>query len=163
MNRARKVSTHRQLTASFGLLILCGAFLLMLPPMTVKGISFVDALFTSTSAVCVTGLAVVDTGTVFTRAGQYVIMALIQLGGLGIMTFSTVILLMMGKKLSVSQYNLAGEVFSQSPMKNIPGLLLSIVAFTVGVEFLGFLFYLKAFAARSPLADAVFPAAFHAV
>ena len=163
MNRARKISTHRQLTASFGLLVLSGAFLLMLPPMTHKGISFVDALFTSTSAVCVTGLAVVDTGAVFTRAGQLVILALIQLGGLGIMTFSTVILLMMGKKLSVSQYNLAGEVFSHSPMKNIPGLLLSIIAFTVGVEFMGFLVYLVSFAGRAPFAEAVFQAAFHAV
>lgn len=72
---------------SFFITILIGALLLMLPNATYNGISFVDALFTSASAVCVTGLIVVDTATYFTHLGQTIIMCFIQIGGLGIITF----------------------------------------------------------------------------
>ncbi len=75
--------------ASFLLIIIIGSLLLMLPNATYQGISFVDAFFTSTSAVCVTGLIVVDTGSYFTQFGQTIIMILIQLGGLGILTFAS--------------------------------------------------------------------------
>lgn len=74
---------------SFLLLIVMGALLLMLPRATYEGISFLDALFTSTSAVCVTGLIVVDTATYFTPFGQGIILLLIQIGGLGILTFAS--------------------------------------------------------------------------
>ena len=74
---------------SFIMIILAGTALLLLPRATQDGISFIDALFTSTSAVCVTGLIVVDTGSYFTKFGQTIIMILIQLGGLGIMTFTS--------------------------------------------------------------------------
>lgn len=75
--------------ASFLLIIILGSFLLMLPNATYDGITFIDALFTSTSAVCVTGLIVVDTSSYFTEFGQIIIMALIQIGGLGILTFAS--------------------------------------------------------------------------
>lgn len=74
---------------SFVIIILLGALLLMLPGASYNGISFLDALFTSTSAVCVTGLIVVDTGTFFTPFGLYIIMGLIQVGGVGILTFAS--------------------------------------------------------------------------
>lgn len=74
---------------SFLSMIVIGAFLLMLPKATYDGISFVDALFTSTSAVCVTGLIVVDTGSYFTTFGQTILLMLIQAGGLGILTFAS--------------------------------------------------------------------------
>src|SRR5574344_68887 len=74
---------------SFLFIILIGSFLLILPLATINGISYIDALFTSTSAVCVTGLSVVDTGTNFTLFGQTIIMILIQIGGLGILTFAS--------------------------------------------------------------------------
>jgi len=77
------------LIASFIAIILIGTSLLVLPGATHAGISFVDALFTSTSAVCVTGLIVVDTGSYFTLFGQTVILFLIQAGGIGIMTFTS--------------------------------------------------------------------------
>lgn len=73
---------------SFLIIILIGSLLLMLPRATHQELSFIDALFTSTSAVCVTGLIVVDTATYFTRLGQSIILILIQVGGLGIMTFA---------------------------------------------------------------------------
>lgn len=74
---------------SFLTIIFIGSLLLMLPKSTHNGISFIDALFTSTSAVCVTGLIVVDTGTYFTLFGQSIILFLIQIGGLGILTFAS--------------------------------------------------------------------------
>lgn len=74
---------------SFLLIIFLGSLLLMLPRATHNGISFIDAWFTSTSAVCVTGLIVVDTGTYFTVFGQTIILFLIQMGGLGILTFAS--------------------------------------------------------------------------
>lgn len=74
---------------SFLLIIIAGGFLLMLPKATNSHISFIDAMFTSTSAVCVTGLVVVNTGSFFTEFGQFIILVLIQIGGLGIMTFAS--------------------------------------------------------------------------
>lgn len=74
---------------SFLIIIIIGTLLLMLPNSTKSGISLIDALFSSTSAVCVTGLIVVDTGTYFTNFGQIIILILIQLGGIGIMTFTS--------------------------------------------------------------------------
>lgn len=77
------------LVSSFLVMILIGTVLLMLPTATYDGISFIDALFTATSAVCITGLVVVDTATYFTEIGQIIIMILIQIGGLGILTFAS--------------------------------------------------------------------------
>ncbi len=90
LNYKRAVVNPAQLfILSFLIIVLLGALLLMLPNATNGKISFLDALFTSTSAVCVTGLAVVDTGTYFTRFGQIIIVGLIQIGGLGILTFAS--------------------------------------------------------------------------
>lgn len=90
MNYERSLLNPAQLfIISFMALILVGALLLMLPNATFQGISFVDALFTSTSAVCVTGRIVVDTSSYFTPLGQTLIMLLIQSGGLGILTFAS--------------------------------------------------------------------------
>lgn len=86
----RKHITPAQLfILSFIFIILSGTLLLMLPNATKSGISFINALFTCTSAVCVTGLSVVDTGTYFTTFGQILIVILIQIGGLGILTFTS--------------------------------------------------------------------------
>jgi len=86
-----KLSIHPALIfiLSFLLVILVGTVLLMLPNSTVGGITWIDALFTATSAVCVTGLIVVDTATAFTGMGKTIIMILIQIGGLGMMTFTS--------------------------------------------------------------------------
>lgn len=90
INFKRTVLNPAQLfIISFLSIILLGAFLLMLPNATYTDISFLDALFTSTSAVCVTGLIVVDTGSYFTLFGQTIILFLIQIGGLGILTFAS--------------------------------------------------------------------------
>ena len=82
---------------SFAVVILIGAIFLKLPWSTTNDISFLDALFTSTSATCVTGLVVRDTGTTFTFFGQIIILILIQLGGLGIMTAAAFVFLLFKK------------------------------------------------------------------
>ena len=91
-NRAKALNPARVLALGFMGLILSGSILLSLPTMTEEnGIAYIDALFTATSAVCVTGLVVVDTGTFFTPLGQTVIMVLIFCGSLGFMTMATLI------------------------------------------------------------------------
>lgn len=122
INFKRTVLNPAQLfIVSFLVIIFLGAFVLMLPKATHQGISFIDAIFTSTSAVCVTGLIVVDTGSYFTQFGQLSILVFIQLGGLGIMTFASYFSYFFQggssyeNQLALSQMNNSdklGEVFS---------------------------------------------------
>ena len=144
--------------------ILMGAILLWLPVST-NGtpISFVDALFTSTSAVCVTGLIVVDTGTKFTLFGQIVILTLIQMGGLGIMTFSVFFMILLGKRISFKGRVAIHDSFSHSPFKNFSGMLRAIFILTFGIEALGALGLTFCFARDFPLKQAVYSAVFHSI
>jgi trk system potassium uptake protein TrkH len=160
----RKSTPQQQLIASFVVLILVGSLVLILPGMTTNGrMSYVDALFTSTSAVCVTGLVVKDTGADFTRVGQWVLLALIQLGGLGIMTFSTIFLFMVGKQPSLTQDTVLQDTFVHSPMRNLHTLIVSVVLFTFAVEFMGTALYFLHWIREFPLKDAMFISLFHAV
>ena len=117
--------------------IAIGAVALTLPIATEDGISFVDALFTATSATCVTGLMVVDAGTTFTMFGQLVILALIQVGGLGIMTFSTVFMLILGRSLSMRESSMIFESFDQRRKLSVRDLLNKVMALTFSVELIG--------------------------
>jgi trk system potassium uptake protein TrkH len=92
--------------------IAVGTVVLLLPGVSSARVGPLEALFTSTSAVCVTGLAVVDTGRDFSPVGQGVIMALIQLGGLGMMTFSVLALALAGRRASLSQEAAVRETFT---------------------------------------------------
>lgn len=160
----RKSTPQQQLIASFVLLILVGSLVLMLPGMTTTGrMSYVDALFTSTSAVCVTGLVVKDTGADFTRVGQWVLLALIQLGGLGIMTFSTIFLFILGRQPSLTQDTVLRDTFAHSPTKNLHTLIVSVVLFTFAVEFMGMALYFLHWVREAPVDDAMFISLFHAV
>jgi trk system potassium uptake protein len=97
----RRLTPPRIFILSFALLILIGAVLLWLPLTASRGhLSFVDALFSSASAVCVTGLAVIDIGKDLSLTGQMVTLILFQVGGLGIITFSVVVFGMMGRGIS---------------------------------------------------------------
>ncbi len=144
--------------------ILAGAILLRLPISTVGApISFVDALFTSTSAVCVTGLIVVDTGTKFSLFGQIVILALIQMGGLGIMTFSVFFMILLGKRISFKGRVAIHDSFSHSPFKNFAGMLKAIFVLAFGIEILGAIGLTICFARDFPLKKAVYTAIFHSI
>jgi len=126
------------LPATFLGAILIGAALLALPPMHHGHVGPLEAFFTSTSAVCVTGLIVVDTGTEFTRAGQAVILALIQLGGLGIMTFGVLALVLFGKRVRLAQEAAMKDIFTTVAAWRVGHLLTVVVVLTLGIEAVGY-------------------------
>ncbi len=152
------------LAISFIVAILAGTLLLLLPVSTTSGqISFIDALFTSTSAVCVTGLIVRDTPTTFSFAGQVIILLLIQVGGLGIMTFSTMILLASGRRIAITDRILVQEGYQPGFAWEIKSLVKNIFLFTFIIEFAGFLLLLVRFRETLPWPKALYSSLFHAV
>ncbi len=132
----RQKNTPRFLVYSFLTLIATGTLLLMLPGATRdgEGLLFIDALFTSTSAVCVTGLIVVDTATHFTLFGEIVIMTLIQLGGIGIITFATFLFLFISGGLGVGQMNTLKDMVAEKNTSVVTATLKKVVGFTFLVE-----------------------------
>jgi trk/ktr system potassium uptake protein len=152
------------LAISFAAAIFLGAFLLMLPLSTVPGnISFIDALFTSTSAICVTGLIVVDTATYFTSVGKCVILLLIQLGGLGIMTFSTMVLLAAGRPITISDRILVQEGYHPGSPRSFKALIRSVFWLTVAIEGTGFILLSLRFLHSEPRQKALFSGLFHSI
>lgn len=130
----RGISPVQQFIVSFLVLILSGALLLQLPSATVHGISFIDALFTSTSAVCVTGLAVLDTGRDFTFTGQAIILLLIQFGGLGFMTFTIGIFSMFGGSFSLKWRFAFSEIYNEVAIIPPAQILKKIIFYTLIIE-----------------------------
>ncbi|MBN1184278.1 MAG: ATPase [Bacteroidales bacterium] len=122
---------------SFALLVVAGTVMLMLPRASYSGISFIDALFTSTSAVCVTGLIVVDTGSCFTVFGQSIILVLIQLGGIGIMTFTSFFAYFFMGGVSYQNLVLVGNLTNENKIAEVIGTLKKILFFTFFVELIG--------------------------
>ncbi|NJB81671.1 potassium uptake TrkH family protein [Wenyingzhuangia aestuarii] len=122
---------------SFLILIFLGALLLMLPNATQTNISFLDALFTATSAVCVTGLVVVDTGTFFTEFGQIIILILIQIGGLGILTFASYFSYFFKGGTTYENQLVLGDMTNAQKMSEVFTTLKRILYITFIIEFLG--------------------------
>ena len=123
---------------SFAFLIITGAVLLELPNATTTNITFVDALFTSTSAICVTGLIVVDTATRFTDLGKSIILILIQIGGIGIMTFTSFFGFFFKKGTSsFSERFVLSDIFSEDNVSEIWKTLAKVVLITFILEGIG--------------------------
>lgn len=127
------------LSASFALLILVGTCLLKLPLATESPITWLQSLFTVTSAVTVTRLVVVDIGTVFTPFGQVIVALLIQLGGLGLMTFAIVTLIALGGKIGFLQQTVAKEAFNQTDTSTLVSTAKAVLVFSLLVEAVGML------------------------
>ncbi len=127
------------LPLSFAALIVVGTLLLKTPVAVPQGdsISWLDALFTMTSAVCVTGLVVRDTATEFTWFGQLLIGVFIQLGGLGIIIFGSVMAMLLGRSLSLHEHVSLSEILENQPMRNVTSFVRFIVLTTLGIELLG--------------------------
>lgn len=121
--------------SSFLLIILLGSFLLMLPKATYQGLSFIDALFTATSAVCVTGLIVVDTSSYFTHFGQFVIIMLIQIGGIGILTFASYFSYFFKGGSSYENQLTLSNMTKAKKLGEVFSTLKYIILITVGIEF----------------------------
>ncbi|MBU4597376.1 MAG: TrkH family potassium uptake protein [Desulfarculus sp.] len=163
-NKLRQASPAMLLLFSYGLVILLGTSLLLLPASTVSGgMGIIDALFTATSAVCVTGLIVVDTGSHFTLLGQTIILILIQLGGLGIMTISVSLFLFVGKRVPFKHRLAMQDVFAHTPRRDIYTLVKSVLIFTALAEVVGTALLFWHFQDHYPLWRAFYLAAFHSI
>ncbi len=122
---------------SFAFFIFIGATLLMMPMSTTIPIHFIDAIFTSTSAVCVTGLTVVDTATRYTFLGKFIIMALIQIGGIGVMTITSFFGIFFKEKSSFREQSMLRDYLSEDSFDAILKSLMKVVLITLMIEAIG--------------------------
>lgn len=160
-----KIQPAKIFLISFLLIILFGTGLLMLPKATLSGnITFIDALFTSTSAVCVTGLTVVDTATYFTRFGQLVILGLIQIGGLGVMTLTTFFALFFAGGLGIKERVLIGDLVEEERLGQIKYTLIQIILTTFIIEAIGaVLFFHSLKGSQLSFGEKIFHSIFHSI
>lgn len=135
-----QISPSLLFSLSFLFVILVGSGFLMLPNAQVIPLSYLDALFTSTSAVCVTGLIVVDTSTAFTELGKLIILILIQAGGLGIMTFTFFFSYVFAGSASLKDRMLLKEALSSERISDLFSILIQIISVTFFIEFIGAIF-----------------------
>jgi len=159
------MNAARTALMGFVAIILAGTCLLMLPACSRnEGLGFVDALFTATSATCVTGLIVVDTGTFLSPLGQSVVLLLIQVGGIGIMTLSAFTLLMFGRRSSLVMSDALGGSYLRGRRISLSTLLRGTVAITLSCELIGAFFLLLRWGGDfAGTGEAVWNSMFHAV
>ncbi len=153
---------------SFMFLIMAGTALLMMPKMvtTAGSMPFIDALFMAASASCVTGLAVVDPGTYFTFAGQVVLLVLVQLGGLGILTFATFFATLMRQGVGIKQNVAMYELLESDSLFSTQNLLRKLIFMTFSIEALGALIIFMTWGRDAQfvsLGSKIFFSVFHAV
>jgi len=153
------------IAAGFAAIILLGSLLLTLPAASAANerVGWFDALFTSTSAVCVTGLVAVDTGRAFSRFGHVVLLCLIQVGGLGFMTFATLILRLLGKQLTLKERLIVRESINEERMGGLTGMIQWIALSTLTIELAGALLLSIRMIPEYGRGDGIFYSVFHAV
>ena len=164
IHRKRRLSSFQIIISGFAGVILLGALLLMLPISTAAGCvtPFNETLFTATSAVCVTGLVVQDTGSYWSTFGQAVILALIQIGGLGVVTVAASFALLSGRKISLMQRSTMQDAISAPKVGGIVRLTRFILRGTFLIELLGALAMLPVFC-RDYGWHGIWMAVFHSV
>ncbi|MEW5895864.1 MAG: TrkH family potassium uptake protein [Candidatus Omnitrophota bacterium] len=167
MKKNRTILNHNpeaMISFSFLLAILVGAILLKLPWATIhQPLSWIDAFFMSTSAVCVTGLTVIDVGRDLTLFGQLVILTLVQAGGLGIMTFSLIFLVMMGKRISlISRFSIP-PLTQDINLQNVKFSLFFILTMTLIIEGIGAVLLFINLKQFHPFPFALYSAVFHSI
>lgn len=153
------------LALGFAAIIFIGGILLSLPISSKSGLGldFVDALFTATSATCVTGLVVVDSGTYFSVFGQVVIMLLIQVGGLGFMTMSTLFAIVLRKRISLKERLILQEAMNQGSMEGIVRLIRKVIFFSVTIELTAACIFTIRWSFDMSMGKAMYFGLFHAV
>ena len=161
----KKLTPATTIVLGFLTVILIGTFFLCLPISSAnhKWLSFIDSFFTSTSAVCVTGLTVVDTSIYFSLFGQIVIMILIQIGGLGFITLTSMIFLLLGKKLTYGNRVAIQESYSQENNQGIVKFLKRIIIFVFSAELIGFIALAPSMIIRYGWGNGIFRALFLSV
>lgn len=160
-----KLNPVQILALGFALVIFTGAVLLTLPIASADGTStnFIDSLFTSTSAVCVTGLVTVDTGTHWSYFGKTVIMFLIEIGGLGFMSFATLFALLLGKKITLRERLVLQEAMNTFNIQGLVKMAKYVLVFTFSVQIIGALLLSTQFIPDYGLGKGIYFSIFHAV
>ena len=161
---SRHLSPERILILGFGITIFAGAILLRHPWAAAREtIPFIDALFTATSAVCVTGLSVLDIGQDLSSSGQVLALILFQIGGLGIITFSTVFFILMGRGISFKGREIVQGTFLHTPRRDLFSILKSILGYAFFFEALGTFFLWIRFSRDFSPGQGLYQAIFHSV
>jgi trk system potassium uptake protein TrkH len=158
-----KVPPAVAIFATFAAMILAGTVLLLLPGAATERLTLVDALFTATSAVCVTGLTVADTGTRFTAFGQVVLLVLFQAGGLGIMTVAMFVALVLGRRVSFRDRMVVEDSMHHTPTAELGRLIRYVFVFTFAVEGVGAALLFLRWRGEFPLGQAAYLSVFHSV
>ena len=161
----KHLTTTQIIVLSFLVVILIGTFLLQLPIASADGqaTSFIDALFMATSSVCITGLVIVDTVTYWSGFGHVVILILMQIGGLGVITMTTTVMMLLGKKLSLKNRMLLGDAFNLDTLKGLVQFLQKAFKGTFFVEGIGALCYMPVFILKYGAARGIWYSVFHSV
>lgn len=161
----KKLSPSRKLILGFLLAILLGTFILMMPFSLREGekLNFLSSLFTIVSAVCVTGLTMVDVSKVFSPAGDLIIIFFIQLGGLGVMTFSSILFLVMGKRMTFYERELLKEERNADSSGEISSFIKKLLLTVFIIESIGAIILTWEFSKEMPLNKAVFYGIFHSI
>mgnify|MGYP001233980781 CR=1 FL=1 len=162
---SRNLGSPYVLMGGFAILIAIGTVLLLLPQSNQSGETtpFLDALFTATSAVTVTGLVVVDTATYWSQFGHAIIMLLILLGGIGIMTSATFLMIIIGQRITLANRLLLRENLGVNQLGGLVELTLKIVSAMILIQLMGFFILLFSLKDEFPIGTAIWQSAFHAV
>ncbi|SHE83067.1 TrkH family potassium uptake protein [Clostridium fallax] len=160
-----KLNAVQVLALGFFIVILIGGILLTLPISSKSGEStnFLDSLFTATTSVCVTGLITVDTGTHWSYFGQVIIMLLIEVGGLGFMSFATLIAILIGKKITLKERLLMQEALNTFNIQGMVRMVRYVLVFTFSVQILGALLYSTQFIPMFGLGKGIYYSIFHSI
>ncbi len=165
VHKRRELSPPRLIITVFAVLIAIGTVLLAAPFSSTTGhsVGVLNALFTTVSAICVNGLVVLDTGADFTMFGQIVIMILIQIGGLGFMTFSVMVAILLGKKISLKQRLVLQQTTQSSSSKGLVKLSLYMILIALTVELIGTLILTFRWSSELGVGKAFYYGLFHTV
>lgn len=165
VKKKREFSSFQIMALGFAGVIVIGAIILMLPISSASGVRtpFINALFTSTTSVCVTGLIVYDTGTYWSEFGQAVILALIQIGGLGIITVAASFALIAGRRIGLFQRSTMQEAVAAPKISGIVRLTKFILRMTFGLEFMGAVIMAPKFISRFGIAKGLWFSVFHSI
>ena len=163
--KRKRLTTTQLIVLSFAAAIFVGAVLLTMPFSAADGrmTPFIDALFTATTSVCVTGLVVVTTATHWSLLGKIIILILIQIGGLGVITLTTTVMMAFGKKISLSNRVLLGDAFNLETLKGLVKFLRRVFLGTFVVEGIGAVCYMPVFIPEYGIGRGIWYSVFHSI
>ncbi len=165
IKKKKMISPFKILAIGFATVILTGGILLSLPVSSISGesTSLLDSIFTATSAVCVTGLVVVDTGTYWSLFGQGVILTLIEIGGLGFMAMSTIFALLLGKRISLRERLIMQEAYNTFTLQGIISHVRYMLFFTITVQGVASLILMTQFIPLYGVSTGMYYGVFHSI